>query len=82
MGSTSREICVETGMLATVNCTAVTTEIFNEGAEPTEACSSHPGPLLKSAGPGMSPPAQDPHRVEEHDTERQQPTPVGAPGTR
>jgi penicillin-binding protein 1A len=78
-GSTSREICVETGMLATVNCPAVTTEIFSEGAEPTEACSSHPGPLLKPATPGA--PAAEPRRPEDHDTEQQRGTPLGAPGT-
>ncbi len=75
-GSTSREICAETGMLATVNCPAVTTEIFSEGAEPTEACSAHPGPLLKPSVPGT--PAADARRLEEHDTERQHANPTAA----
>jgi len=80
VGSTTREICAETGMLATANCPMVTSEIFNEGAEPTEACSSHPGPLLKPATPGM-PPLDDRRRIEDHDTERQKPPPVSAVGT-
>ena len=81
-GSTSREICAETGMLATANCPAVTTEIFHEGAEPTETCSSHPGPPLKPAGPGVPVPVADPRRIEEHDTERQRANPVSAAGNR
>ena len=41
----------ETGMLATENCPNVTTELFSEGAEPTETCTSHPGPPLRAPGP-------------------------------
>src|SRR5262249_57293592 len=68
VGSTSREICAETGMLATVNCPAVTTEIFHEGAEPSETCSQHPGPPLKSATPGVPRPLPDPRRLDEPHT--------------
>ncbi|TMQ72646.1 MAG: hypothetical protein E6K80_02205, partial [Candidatus Eisenbacteria bacterium] len=73
------EICAEAGMLATVNCPEVTTEIFTEGAEPTEACTVHPGPLLKPAGPGAP---TDSRHFDEHDTEIQRPTPVTATGAR
>jgi penicillin-binding protein 1A len=69
-GSTTREVCAETGMLATVNCPSITSEIFHEGAEPTEYCSTHPGAPLKPVQPGIPLPA-DPRRVDEHDTERQ-----------
>ena len=34
-GTTTREVCAETGMLATDACPNVTTEIFTEGSEPT-----------------------------------------------
>ena len=74
-GSTTREVCAETGMLATSNCPAITSEIFNQGSEPTEYCSSHPGAPLK---PGMPAPAADPGRIEEHDTERQRNDPAAA----
>jgi len=45
-GTVTREICAETGMLATQNCPNVTTEQFPEGSEPTELCTTHPGPAL------------------------------------
>jgi penicillin-binding protein 1A len=68
VGTITREICAETGMLATTNCPHVTSEMFHEGADPTEACSTHPGPVLKPGEPGMPP---DPRRADERDTERQ-----------
>ena len=70
VGSTTREVCAETGMLATVNCPSITSEIFHEGAEPTEYCTAHPGPPLKEATPGAPGQVVDPKRVDEHDTER------------
>jgi penicillin-binding protein 1A len=68
VGTTNREVCAETGMLATRNCPHVTSEMFHEGAEPTEVCSTHPGPLLRPAEPGVVP---DPRSADERDTERQ-----------
>ena len=38
-----REICTETGLLATEACPTVTTEIFKPGAEPQEYCNVHVG---------------------------------------
>jgi penicillin-binding protein 1A len=52
-GTTTREVCAETGMLATDACPNVTSEIFEEGAEPTETCTAHPGRPLQSA-PGTT----------------------------
>jgi penicillin-binding protein 1A len=46
VGTVTREICAESGMLATENCPNVTSEMFSEGAEPTEHCTLHPGPPL------------------------------------
>ena len=57
-------------MLATVDCPSITSEIFHEGAEPTEYCTAHPGPPLKEATPGAPGQVVDPKRVDEHDTER------------
>ncbi|MBI3539424.1 MAG: PBP1A family penicillin-binding protein, partial [Candidatus Eisenbacteria bacterium] len=46
-GTTTRQICAETGMLATEACPNVTTEIFDEGSEPNEYCTKHPGRPLE-----------------------------------
>ena len=70
-GTTTRQICAETGMLATDACPNVTSEIFEEGSEPTEACTTHPGKLLQqqappptTAEPAAPPP--DAERVKSH----------------
>jgi penicillin-binding protein 1A len=47
-GVVTREICAETGMLATQSCPNITTEQFPEGSEPTELCTTHPGPPLET----------------------------------
>jgi membrane carboxypeptidase/penicillin-binding protein len=70
-GTTSRQICAETGMLATDACPNVTSEIFEEGSEPTEPCSTHPGKLLQqpqSPAPATAqpPPAPDAERTKSH----------------
>ena len=62
-GTISRQVCAETGMLATEACPNVTTEIFDEGSEPTEYCTTHPGRPLE-AGPGTSPAAMPSHEPE------------------
>ena len=45
-GSETRLICAESGMLATDHCPKVRTQTFNDGAQPTEACTLHPGRVL------------------------------------
>jgi penicillin-binding protein 1A len=58
LGTLNRQVCAETGMLATDACPDVTTEMFSEGSEPTEYCSAHPGkPLVQPGGSSASPPA-------------------------
>ena len=52
-GTTTREVCAETGMLATTQCPNVTSEMFNEGSEPSELCNTHPGPALRPGEPGQ-----------------------------
>jgi penicillin-binding protein 1A len=47
-GTTGRQVCAETGMLATDACPNVTTEVFDEGSEPTEPCSTHGGRPLQA----------------------------------
>ena len=51
-GTISRVVCAETGMLATTACPNTTSEMFAEGSEPTELCTSHPGEPLPLQGPG------------------------------
>ena len=60
LGTVNREVCSETGMLATDACPDVTTEMFAEGSEPTEYCSAHPGrPLQPNSGGGAPAVVQD-----------------------
>jgi len=55
LGTVNRMVCAETGMLATDKCPNVTTEMFTEGSEPSEYCTTHPGhPLQPSAPPTPS----------------------------
>ena len=49
-GTTSRQVCAETGMLATDACPNVTSEIFDEGSEPSELCTAHSGKPLQILG--------------------------------
>ncbi len=42
-GTISRLVCAETGMLATDQCPSPSNEMYEEGAEPTEYCNTHPG---------------------------------------
>ena len=49
-GSVERTVCAESGMLATDQCPGTTSEMYDEGAEPQEYCSAHPGqPLAPDA---------------------------------
>jgi penicillin-binding protein 1A len=45
-GSLTRLICAESGMLATDHCPKVRAQSFNDGSQPTEACTLHPGRML------------------------------------
>ena len=55
-GTLTRQVCAESGMLATDACPNVTTETFNEGSEPTEYCTTHPGrPLQPNTPPNLVP---------------------------
>jgi penicillin-binding protein 1A len=58
LGTSSRDVCAETGMLATEACPNVTTEIFDEGAEPTEYCTAHAGRPLQTY-PRVAPAPED-----------------------
>jgi membrane carboxypeptidase/penicillin-binding protein len=55
LGTINRQVCAETGMLATDACPDVTTEMFAEGSEPTEYCSAHPGHPLLAPGSAAAP---------------------------
>jgi penicillin-binding protein 1A len=52
-GTVTRPVCAETGMLATRVCPTITTETYNEGSEPTEYCTVHPGAPLLPDSPQM-----------------------------
>jgi penicillin-binding protein 1A len=67
-GTLSRMVCAESGMLATDACPNTTTEIFPEGSEPSEFCTTHPGRPLQPTAPGAAPPA--PTDVRQLDRER------------
>jgi penicillin-binding protein 1A len=64
-----REICTETGLLATEACPTVTTEMFAPGTEPTEYCNVHvglprqpgaPEATYDSEAPSEAPPDEGP----------------------
>jgi hypothetical protein len=46
-------------MLATQSCPNVTSEQFPEGSEPTELCTTHPGPALNPEAPPLHPPLDE-----------------------
>jgi penicillin-binding protein 1A len=60
LGTVHRQVCAETGMLATDACPNVTTEMFDEGSQPGEYCTTHPGrPLQPPAAVPPPPTPQD-----------------------
>jgi len=73
VGTVTREVCAETGMLATDACPTVTSETFHEGAEPTEPCTVHRGSLLQPP-PGLERPREAPpadlRRLDRNDRKR------------
>jgi penicillin-binding protein 1A len=62
-GSVTRLVCSESGMLANDRCPTVTSEMFSEGAEPTEYCTTHKGKPLQAPPP----PSPAEKETEEHD---------------
>ena len=77
----TREICTETGLLATEACPSVTAETFTPGTEPTEYCNVHVG-LPRQ--PGHPESLEDPEAPGEPETDEpatrgQTPLPTGAP---
>ncbi len=68
VGTVSRLVCAETGMLATDACVNVTNETFNEGSEPTEYCTAHPGHPLQPATPSPAATPAQPINFQELDT--------------
>lgn len=67
-GTVSRLVCAESGMLATDACPNVTSEMFAEGSEPTEYCTTHPGHPLQSAPRPAAPPVD--HEANLRDLDR------------
>ncbi len=64
VGTVNRQVCAETGMLATDACPNVTTEMFDEGSQPSELCTTHPGRPLQ---PGLDEPPPAPPDLREID---------------
>src|SRR6185503_8765147 len=52
-GTTTRIVCAESGMLATDQCPNTSSEMFDEGSEPTEYCNTHPGRPLDPNDRGL-----------------------------
>jgi penicillin-binding protein 1A len=52
-GTITRIVCAESGMLATDQCINTSSEMFDEGSEPTEYCTTHPGRPLDPANRGF-----------------------------
>ncbi|MCC6649523.1 MAG: PBP1A family penicillin-binding protein [Candidatus Eisenbacteria bacterium] len=70
-GTTGRIVCAESGMLATDACPNTTTEMFGEGSEPTELCSTHPGKALQPAATPSAPAsAPDLQKMDKEQRER------------
>ncbi len=67
-GTASRLVCAESGMLATDACPNVTSEMFAEGSEPTEYCTTHPGHPLQNAPRPAAPPVD--HEANLRDLDR------------
>ncbi|MEO5617864.1 MAG: hypothetical protein ABIS67_08830, partial [Candidatus Eisenbacteria bacterium] len=70
LGTVNREVCSETGMLATDACPDVTTEMFGEGSDPSEYCSAHPGRPRSPSDPAGVPAMAEPDRPELRELDR------------
>jgi penicillin-binding protein 1A len=71
-GSITRVVCAESGMLATDACPNVTSEIFQQGSEPSEYCTTHPGKPLQplpadAVAPAPPPAAGDLRQIDKAD---------------
>ncbi len=71
VGTVTRQICAESGMLATDACPNVTTEMFDEGSQPTEYCTVHPGRPLQPPQADAPPPTQDLRDIDRADRDRE-----------
>lgn len=71
-GTLPRLVCAESGMLATDACPNTTTEIFAEGSEPSEYCTSHPGrPLQPPGGEAHPAPPTDVRKLDRTERNRE-----------
>lgn len=71
-GTVIGAVCSETGLSATDQCPNVTTEMFQEGSQPVDLCSLHPGRPLGPSGPR---PGRDTEEVPPEPRERSGPPP-------
>jgi penicillin-binding protein 1A len=63
-----REICTETGLLATETCPTVTAEVFPPGTEPSEYCNVHVGLPRQPGQPEIPYDSEAPGEAESGDT--------------
>ncbi len=77
----TREICTETGLLATEACPSVTAEVFTPGTEPSEYCNVHVGLPRQPGHPELldDPEAPGEPEVDKPADDGQVPLPSGAP---
>ena len=68
-GTVSRTVCAESGMLGTDQCPSTTSEMYEEGSEPTEYCTTHPGRPLDPTSRTFGRPDSLDHELHELDTE-------------
>jgi membrane carboxypeptidase/penicillin-binding protein len=66
-GTTTRVVCAESNMLATDQCPNTSSEMFDDGAEPTEYCTTHPGRPLDPLSRGIWRPDSLEHEMRELD---------------
>ena len=75
----TREICTETGLLATEACPTVTAEVFPPGTEPSEYCNVHIGLPRQPGHPEIIGDPEAPGEPEDETGPAQVPMPTGAP---
>ena len=75
----TKEICTETGLLATEACPSVTAEVFTPGTEPTEYCNVHVGLPRQPGHPEIIGDPEAPGEPEDETGPAQVPMPTGAP---
>lgn len=72
-GTVLGAVCSETGLLATDQCPNTTTEMFQEGSQPVDLCTLHPGRPL---GPAGARPGSDTEEAPPEPRERSGPPPA------